>query len=438
MSAPVVSESDLRLGALAVRHGLLTQQALDETLKEQEKHRIAGEFLPLGELLLKTGRLAGSQLEHLLRLQDEAWANQRTLGKYKLLEKIGQGGMGAVWKAVHKDLGGTVAVKLLPRQVAGNESLVLRFQQEARLMASINHTNILQAFDYGDEQGQPYFVMPFLEGASLGDLLEKTGRLGVRTACSIALQVVRGLNYAHQRGMIHRDLKPDNLFVVHDGTVKILDLGLAKLMEDAAVTGKRPTLPGMVVGTPHFMAPEQILGDPNLDHRADLYSLGTTLYQMLTGRMPFDGNVHEILRAKLDLPPPDPAQFNPGISTGVRRMILKLLAAKASERFKDCAEVEAELETLLEGQPVTGPHLSPGQIAMGLSEKPVRITRAEIAPPPKPAVMQKVETPKGGVGLFGQIVAAIFLILITVAITLAVVEFRMSQQRRPAPATSGH
>ncbi len=313
-------------------------------------------------------------------------------------------------------------------------------------MASINHTNILQAFDYGDEQGQPYFVMPFLEGASLGDLLEKSGRLGVRTSFSIALQVVRGLSYAHQRGMIHRDLKPDNLFVAHDGTVKILDLGLAKLMEEATYsTSKRPTLPGTVVGTPHFMAPEQILGDPNLDHRADLYSLGTTLFQMLTGRLPFDGDVHQILRAKLELAMPDPAKFNPLLSEGARKLIMRLLSPRASDRHKDCAELEAELETLLEGQPITGPHLSPGQIAQGQSEKPARVTRTEVPPQPQPVLIPTPEpqpkadlqtkTVKGGVGWFGQLVAAVFLIFITVVITLAVVEFRM-QQRRPPPPTS--
>ncbi|MCZ7645657.1 MAG: serine/threonine protein kinase [Planctomycetota bacterium] len=436
------------------------------------------------------------------------------IGKYRLLEKIGQGGMGSVWKAERSDLGNFVAIKLLPKQVVGNPSLVARFQREAHLMATLNHTNIVQAFDTGEADGQPYYVMPFLEGASVGEIMRQCGRMGVRTALSIALQVVRGLQYAHERGMVHRDLKPDNLFILHDGTVKILDLGLTKLVapSDAHAQKERTTLKGLIVGTPHYMSPEQILGDENIDGRSDIYSLGCTLFQMLGGDVPFPSNqVGKVLRAKLDGPTPDLRDRRDDLPEGVRKLILAMMARRAADRPGDGATLEAELEALLDGKPVSGSALAPGNIVLGVSERqsrtykigssaenedakalelarskrstlvrttdpsttsivprmvgipdgdskrdeappaaaapakpdpaPDQAAAAPEAPPPvsvksPPAAPARTEPPgppRVQVGLAGQIVAAVVLVILTVLITLAVVRMQSESRRPPAP-----
>lgn len=359
----------LRLGALAVTVGYVTQADLEEALNRQKEMKNRGEYRPLGSVLVELGKLSPEQLDDLLSKQDEAWTGHRTVGRYRLLRKIGEGGMGSVWKAEHEDLGNTVAIKLLPRAVVSDEQLVERFHQEARVMATINHTNIVQAFDAGEENGQPYFVMPFLTGATLGDVLRNKGRLATRTALSISLQILRGLQYAHDHGLVHRDLKPDNVAITNDGTVKILDLGLTKLMESTAIEAQRRTRSGHIVGTPHHMSPEQILGDPNIDGRSDIYSLGSTLFQMVCGREPFAGKtIGEVLRPKLDKPPPDPSSINPDLSSDVRKLILRMLARRAADRPQDCQSVEREVEVLLDGKPITGPALAPASIVMGRSE----------------------------------------------------------------------
>lgn len=373
MQTPSPQDRDERLGTLALKKGMITPLDLTAALQRQKDLVAEGKYLQLGSVLIEMGKLAPSAVEELLEEQTKSWEGQRQIGRYKLLSKIGEGGMGAVWKAVHQDLGSTVAIKLLPYSVVGDERLVQRFQREARLMASINHANVLQAFDAGENQGQPYFVMPYLEGASVGSIIRQCGRLGPRTTLSIALQIVRGLQYAHQRGMIHRDLKPDNLFISNDGTARVLDLGLAKLIEGADSPELKPTQTGTIVGTPQYMSPEQVHGDPNLDARSDIYSLGATLFHMATGRLPFPGkHVPEVLRLKSQNSTPDPREAYPEIDASLRRLILSMLAAEPGKRPADCMTLEAEIEALLEGKPVTGANLSPASIVMGQSERETR------------------------------------------------------------------
>ncbi|MCW8130512.1 MAG: protein kinase [Planctomycetota bacterium] len=373
MAHEALKERDQRLGSLALRKGRITPLDLEAALQTQKELAQKGEYRPLGTILVESGKLSKEGLEEILGEQTKSWEGQRVVGRYRLVAKIGEGGMGAVWKAVHVDLGNTVAIKLLPYSVVGDERLVQRFQREARLMASINHSNVLQAFDAGEESGQPFFVMPFLEGASVGAIVRQSGRLGPRTTLSIALQIVRGLQYAHSRGMIHRDLKPDNLFIGNDGTAKVLDLGLAKLIEGADGGDQRPTQTGMIVGTPQYMSPEQVRGDPNLDARSDIYSLGATIFHMATGRFPFPGkNVPEVLRQKNQTPTPDPKEVVADIHSGLRRLILSMMAVAPERRPADCTTLEAEIEALLEGKPVTGTSLSPASIVMGQSERDTR------------------------------------------------------------------
>ncbi len=370
MSENTPETKEILIGDLAVQLGLITKEDLDLALKKQLQLKGLCIYRPIGTILVELNKLTQDELKELINRQSQMWEGNRVLGKYRLLAKIGEGGMGAVWKAVHLELGNSVAIKLLPRAVIQDEDMVTRFEREARIMATVNHTNIVNAFDAGETEGQPYFVMPFINGATLGEVTRSCGVIGIRTALSIGLQIVRGLHYAHQRGIIHRDLKPDNIAITNDGTVKILDLGLTKLMESTTVNKEFATGSRMILGTPYHMSPEQILCDPNVDGRTDLYSLGSTLFQMVCGRVPFQADtVIQVLRLKLDKPPPDPRDYCPSITTGARRLILRLMARDRDQRPPTAQKVESWIEELLERRPITGSSLSPGKIAMGLSEK---------------------------------------------------------------------
>ncbi|MCK6473635.1 MAG: serine/threonine protein kinase [Planctomycetes bacterium] len=385
---------------MAVQSGYLTDEQLGEALKQQKERNRNHDFTPLGEIFVEMGFMTAQALDDLLKKQSMAWKGQRVVGKYRLLDKAGEGSMGSVWKAVHEELGNVVAIKLLPRGVVGDRSLVERFRREARLLATINHTNIVQAFDAGEDDGQPFFVMPFLDGASVGDILRKRRRLGYRTTLSIALQIVRGLEYAHQRGIVHRDLKPDNLFITNDGTLKILDLGLTKLMEGTHESPEIATTRiGMVVGTPFYMSPEQILGDPNLDGRSDIYALGSTMFQMITGEVPFPGEkISLVLKQKVEDDAPDPRKLVGDIPDPLRGLVMRMLSPERSGRPQNCVKLEEEIVDLLEERPISGTLLAPDQIVLGRTERAAKTSvelKIPIEPPgePEPADGEK---PFGG------------------------------------------
>lgn len=373
------------MGAVAVQSGYLTDEQLGEALKQQKERNRNHDFTPLGEIFVEMELMTAQALDDLLKKQSAAWKGQRVVGKYRLLDKAGEGSMGSVWKAVHEELGNVVAIKLLPRGVVGDRSLVERFRREARLLATINHTNIVQAFDAGEDDGQPFFVMPFLDGASVGDILRKRRRLGYRTTLSIVLQIVRGLEYAHQRGIVHRDLKPDNLFLTNDGTLKILDLGLTKLMEGTHESPETATTRiGMVVGTPFYMSPEQILGDPNLDGRSDIYALGSTMFQMITGEVPFPGEkISLVLKQKVDEDAPDPRKLVADIPDALRDLLMRMLSPERSGRPQNCVKLEEEIVDLLEERPISGTLLAPDQIVLGRTERAAK-TSAELKIPVEP------------------------------------------------------
>jgi len=215
-----------------------------------------------------------------------------TLGPYEMVAHIGAGGMGEVWRARDKRIGRDVAIKVLPEFSAGDER-VRRFEQEARAAGALNHPGLVTIFDVGAVDGAPYIVMELLEGETLrealGDVMPVA--LPLKKAIDYAIQTASALAVAHEKGIVHRDLKPENIFITADGRVKILDFGLAKLAPEATAerdqTISRLTSAGMVVGTPGYMSPEQVRAKP-LDHRTDIFALGSVIYEMLSGRRAFD------------------------------------------------------------------------------------------------------------------------------------------------------
>jgi serine/threonine protein kinase len=207
----------------------------------------------------------------------------QTVGNYDLLEKIAEGGMGTVYKARARDSGMIVAVKIVPPSMAANPVLLKRFEQEFRAASILDHPNIVRALDYGTQNNSPYLVMELVDGESLGQRLERQRRLSEAESIRIIAQVAQGLHKAHKQGLIHRDVKPDNILLTGDGQAKLADLGLVKEIE----ADLNLTRTGRGLGTPHFMAPEQFRNAKNADVRCDIYSMAATLYMMVTGELPF-------------------------------------------------------------------------------------------------------------------------------------------------------
>ncbi|MET9482284.1 tetratricopeptide repeat protein [Streptomyces sp. NPDC006638] len=270
-------------------------------------------------------------------------------GRYRLLELIGRGGMGEVWRARDESLGRRVAVKCLkpvgpPQGDAAGRVMRERFRREARVAAALQHRGVTVVHDFGEHDGVLYLVMELLEGRDLGQLLEdnKRGPLPVAEVVDIAEQVADALAYTHEQGIIHRDLKPANIMRLTDGTVKICDFGIARLGRDLEQTSQL-TGTGVAMGTPHYMSPEQI-GAGDIDHRSDLYSLGCVLYELATGAPPFDlEDAWSVLVGHRDTVPEPPRAHRPELPVFFERIVLDLLAKTPDERPADAGDLRRRL-----------------------------------------------------------------------------------------------
>jgi serine/threonine protein kinase len=265
----------------------------------------------------------------------------QSVGKYDLLEKIAEGGMGAIYKGRHRDSGQVVAIKIMPAHLASNATLLKRFEQEFRAASRLNHPNIVRALDYGDAGNSPYLVMEFVEGESLGQKIERDGRMPEAEAIRIIGQVAQGLHRAHKQNLVHRDVKPDNILVTPAGVAKLADLGLVKETE----ADLNLTKTGRGLGTPHFMAPEQFRDAKNADIRCDIYSLGATLYQMVTGELPFksSGGPLDAWMKKIQNDLTSPKELVPSLSDRVDWAIIRAMSADPNRRPRSCREFVEDL-----------------------------------------------------------------------------------------------
>jgi serine/threonine protein kinase len=264
------------------------------------------------------------------------------IGPFLVRRLIGQGGMGAVYEAVHERLGRPVALKILPAQKTVHPEYHARFEREAKLVGRLNHANVVQATDAGTAEGVPYLAMELVDGIDISKLVRTLGPFSVADAAEVARQAAAGLAHIHTRGVIHRDIKPSNLMITADGTVKLLDLGLAYCAEAFAGSGQ---LTGATyLGTQDYMAPEQWDDPSRVDDKADLYGLGCVLFQMLAGRSPFAGRKTATLKLKAHLnePPPDLAQVRNDIPPMLAALVQRLLAKHPVER-PSAGELLAEL-----------------------------------------------------------------------------------------------
>jgi serine/threonine protein kinase len=272
-------------------------------------------------------------------------ATTKKLGHYELLNKVGEGGMGTVYKGRDVRDGSFVAIKIVSEDSAKNALLVERFKQEYRALQSLSHPHIVRGLHFDVEGMTPYMVMEFVEGESLGDRLDRVGRLHERDAIAIIAQIAEALHLAHENQIIHRDVKPDNILVTARGLAKLTDLGLVKNWQ----ADLDLTRPSSGLGTPNFMAPEQFGDAKHADGRCDLYSLGATLYMTVTGEVPFRAKTNlNILKKKMqnDLTPP--RQLVPKISQRVEAAILKAMRANPEDRFAHCLDFAKALTESLE------------------------------------------------------------------------------------------
>ena len=269
------------------------------------------------------------------------------LGQFELLEKIGEGGMGAVYRGIQTSLHRPVAIKLLPESLAKDQSFVERFHSEARAAAALNHPNIIQVYDAGEQDGIHYFAMELVDGETLSNKVERDGPMHEPEAIAVAMCVAAALHHAWTKAkLIHRDIKPDNLIVTSDGMVKVCDLGLAKSVgQDSNLT-----VSGTLMGTPHFIAPEQACGEAEVDTRADIYSLGASLFFLVTGKPPFHADSSMAVMYKhVNEPLPDPRKLNPKLSSGLVRILKKMTAKDPKERYPDMLELYNDLERVYQG-----------------------------------------------------------------------------------------
>jgi tetratricopeptide (TPR) repeat protein len=257
--------------------------------------------------------------------------------RYEILAEIGRGGMGVVYKALDRRLDREVALKRLPENLRDHPKALKLFMNEAQASARLNHPNIVTVFDTDQENGSFFITMELLEGYPLNDLLEQKGRIGPRDTARIGTQVAHGLQYAHERHVVHRDIKTANLFFTSEKVVKIMDFGLAKMMEQV----RRGTT--VIGGTPYYMAPEQAAGE-NVDYRADIYALGITLFELVTGRVPFDDG--DITYHHRHTPPPDPRSVIQGVPDALANLILEMIRKSPDERVATSAEVAKRLEQM--------------------------------------------------------------------------------------------
>ncbi|HSM12869.1 MAG TPA: serine/threonine-protein kinase, partial [Thermoanaerobaculia bacterium] len=279
----------------------------------------------------------------------------RTLSHFKITAKLGEGGMGEVYRAEDTQLGREVAIKVLPEAFSSDADRLARFEREARAIAALSHPNILAVYDFGSQDGSTFVVTELLDGETLRDRLAD-GPLPSRKAAELGRQIAQGLAAAHDKGIVHRDLKPENLFVTREGRVKILDFGLATAPGEGG-SGERPldteaatrtslTAPGTVMGTVGYMSPEQVRAEPT-DHRSDIFSLGSVLYEMVTGVAPFRRETKaETMTAILKEEPAEPAELGADVPPALATIILRCMEKRPDERFHSAHDLAFSLQAL--------------------------------------------------------------------------------------------
>ena len=389
----------------------LAQACVDDPRLRDEVEALISSYEQAG------GEQAGCSLEtvavdvaaQILAGQQAAPAVGQQVGHYELIKQIGAGGMGEVYLAQDSKLARKVALKLLPSHVIHDRQRLERFKQEARAASALNHPNILTIYEIGEEAGRPFIATEFIEGETLRDCIAHT-RLAIGEALDVAAQVAAGLNAAHEAGIVHRDIKPENIMLRHDGYVKILDFGLAKLIEPQAagleVSVLVKTDEGVVMGTPRYMSPEQARGQ-KMDGRTDIFSLGAVLYEMLSGRAPFEGATPgDVIVSILEREPPPVSRYAEGIPVELDWVVKKALRKERERRYQTIKDVLTDLRNLnqeleYKARQARAPVAEAEEAAATLAEPALRTAPAEAARPTSSAeyLIGEIKRHKRGVAV---------------------------------------
>jgi eukaryotic-like serine/threonine-protein kinase len=342
-------ESQLEKSML--RRGLATAAEIEacKTHRNQLATKTGEQAKSLLEIMVDAKVLTRSQMSRLK--QESGEANKRfSIPGYQMIDKLGKGSMGVVFKAKQLSVDRIVAIKILLDPLAQNKEFIKRFEREAMIAAKLSHNNVVNAIDAGQIDGHYYFVMEYVEGPTIKDFLDKNKVFEEKEAIRINLAIAEALKHAAEKGLIHRDIKPENVILTKQGGVKLADLGLARLTGDEK-WGLAEA--GMAIGTPYYISPEQVRGETNIDIRADIYSLGATLYHMVTGKVPYGGDTpNEVMRKHVDLRvtivPPD--HLNAQLSGGLGMVVETMLAKNREHRYQTPDDLILDLKCLQRGE----------------------------------------------------------------------------------------
>ncbi len=309
------------------------------------------------------------------RLQrDEEKGDALRIGNYEIIGKIGDGGLGTVYKARQISMSRDVALKVLHKKWLGDEEFKKRFLLEARLAGRLSHQNLIQVYDVGRDRGIYFFSMEFIDGETVEDMIDRVGPLDVPDAIDITVQIMHSINYIKQWDIVHRDIKPGNMMMTRKKQVKLGDFGFVKSKLDPVISTE-----GEVLGTPDYISPEQAMGADNIDWRSDQYSLGCSLYHMLTGKPPYEGSGSSVMRQHIKSELPDPRTINPKIPDPVMVILERMMAKNPVDRFQDAAHLIEDLELVKMGQNPSSARLDAGKstIIRAYKIEQVRVERAK-------------------------------------------------------------
>ena len=296
------------------------------------------------------------------------------IGNYEIIGKIGDGGLGTVYKARQISMSRDIALKVLHKKWLTDEEFKKRFLLEARLAGRLSHQNLIQVYDVGRDRGIYYFSMEFVDGETIEDQIEREGPLPVATAIDFVIQVLRSIAYIKNFDIVHRDIKPGNMMVTRKGVVKLGDFGFVKSKLDPMIATE-----GEVLGTPDYISPEQAMGLDSIDWRSDQYSLGASLYHMLTGRPPYEGSGSAVMRQHIKADLPDPRTINPKIPDPVVQILERMMAKDPNDRFQDTDQMFEDLELVKVGHDPSSSRLDAGKstIIRAFKIEQVRAQRAK-------------------------------------------------------------
>jgi serine/threonine-protein kinase len=346
------SNLDTEIGKLAVDMGLVTRTEVD-FCREQQKQASDPNSRSLSDLLVENSFLTVNQAKRVRQVIADGRSSK--IPGYDLMQEVGKGAMARVYRARQISLDRIVAVKILPKKMSDNRDFVDRFYKEGKAAAKLSHNNIVQAIDVGESpDGFHYFVMEFVEGKTLYDIMatppQGEGKsFSEAEALDIGIQMADALAHAHQRGLIHRDVKPKNIILTPQGVAKLTDLGLARATDDKRAAEMEA---GKAYGTPYYISPEQIRGDMDIDFRADIYSLGATLYHLVTGRPPFEGETPaSVMHQHLKQPLVPADHVNTALSAGVGEIIDVAMAKRREDRYESTEQMLEDLRLVRNNEP---------------------------------------------------------------------------------------